>query len=229
MSELSPAPRPTEDRRMREAARVGAPKAEAGEPETDVGPIEPPATASAGSREGLHHGSGAPRPLDRTSAPGSAAPTPAAAGADATARAAMPGLLRDVDVRVVPAVDAAPGAQIEASAEDALTEAKQHWRALGERLRASYPPTGGEREQAGNGEASARSEAAELPFTHRRALPTQGKGEAEATPRRSEMIIRHLEIRIVAAANERAPAAENRPPAPDAGAWQTAARHYLRL
>jgi hypothetical protein len=212
------------------SARARLPKAEEDEPETDVAPIEPPATASAGSRESLPLGNGAPRALDRTSASGSAAPTRAAAGADPMVRAAMPGLLRDVEVRVVPAPGATPGAQAGQSAEDALTEAKQHWRALGERLRASYPPTGsGERERAGNGEASARSEAAEPSFAHRRALPAQGTGETDATPRRPEVIIRHLEIRIVAAANERAPAAENRPPAPDAGAWQTAARHYLRL
>jgi hypothetical protein len=164
---------------------------------------------------------------DRTSRPLGEAPAPGSE-TDQRARAAQPGLLRDVEVRVVSPLLATPRAPIRPEPDDPRPELAERWRELGARLRAAHPPTGRATalEEVGESEASARPEIA-APALVPQAQPAPNGSKAAL--RRSELIIRHLEIRIVAAAKQSAPAAESRPPEPPAGAWQTAARRYLRL
>lgn len=145
---------------------------------------------------------------------------------------ARPGLLRDVEIRPLAAVDAARGAPAEREPDDALPELKERWRDLGARLRATHPPgaPGARSEGDGKHGVSTRRETAEPPTVAVARYPMEAAaGEATAAQPRPELIIRHLEIRIVAAAKEPAAAATSRSPAPAAGAWQTAARRYLRL
>ena len=218
------APQPTEAGPTRPTAEGKAPTNEAGQPETDFR-VEPPAPPGVDAGSSLQPRDRAPRPLEPV-------PAPASAEADQTASPARPGLLRDVEIRVVSPLGAAPGAPIGPQPGHPLPGLKERWRELGARLRATHPPTGRgtEREEATNGEAATRPEVAVppvVPYTRRQAQ--LAANEAGTAPRRSDLIIRHLEIRIVAAAKETAPAGESRPPEPLAGAWQTAARRYLRL
>jgi hypothetical protein len=180
----------------------------------------------------LLHRDAAPHAPDRLPSPEPGSGRPAASGGDQTVTVPRPGLLRDAEISVVSAADAVRGGPVAGRAGDALPELQERWRELGARLRATHPPTarGAGPEEAGNGEAAMRPEAAEPPTATIARHPRQPASvEPTAAQRRSELIIRHLEIRIVAPAKEMAPAAEGPSPAPLAGAWQTAARRYLRL
>jgi hypothetical protein len=205
--------------------------AEKGRPETDIA-MAPPAAPAAAARPTLPHRDVAAQPLDRRSAPEPASAIPAVARTDQTVSTSGPGLLRDADIRVVPAVDAMRGAPVDRRPEDAPPELEERWRELGARLRAMHPPNARDagREGARNAEVSTRPEAVEAAAVAlaRHATPP-APGEPSAAQHRSELIIRHLEIRIVAAAKEPAPVAKSRSPAPVTGAWQSAARRYLRL
>jgi ribonuclease E len=225
------APRPTADGPTGPTAEAEAPTAEKRRPETGIA-MAPPATPEAGARPSAPPRNVAPQPLDALPAPEPGSTIRAAAGADQTASIARPGLLRDAEIRVVSAVDAVRGAPVDRQPDDALPELKERWRELGARLRATHPPPapGARREGTSEGEASTRPEAADPPAVALARPPTRlAPGGPTAAQHRPELIIRHLEIRIVAAAKEAAPLADTRSPAPVTGAWQIAARRYLRL
>jgi hypothetical protein len=227
---MAPAPgstvQPTDGGPTWPTAEANAPTNEAGAAETDVR-IEAPEPPKADAGPSLPSRDRTARPLER-------APDPALLSSteeNQTQAGARPGLLRDVEVRVVSPLNAALGAPIRPRPGDPPPELQERWRELGARLRSTHPPTGSGAEP---GEVRKRQTAwLELaapplvPHAHRQAqLATN---QRETAPPRPELIIRHLEIRIVAAANEAAPAAESRPPDRLAGAWQSAARRYLRL
>jgi hypothetical protein len=194
--------------------------------------MAPPATPEADARPSSPPRNIAPQPRDALAAPEPGSAVRAGAEADRTASTARPGLLRDAEVRVVSAVDAVRGAPLDREADDVLPELKERWRELGARLRATHPPPapGARREETSEGEASTRPEAAESAAVALARHPTRLAPEGPtAAQHRPELIIRHLEIRIVAAAKETAPVADSRSPAPVTGAWQSAARRYLRL
>jgi hypothetical protein len=220
------APQPTEAGPTWPTTEANAPTNEAGAAETDVR-IEAPEPPGADAGPSL--------PIqDRTARPPERAPDPALLSSteeDQTQAGARPGLLRDVEVRVVSPLNAALGAPIRPRPGDPPPELQERWRELGARLRSTHPPTGSgaEPEEVRKGQTAWPELAAPplVPHAHRQAqLATN---QRETAPPRPELIIRHLEIRIVAAANEAAPAAESRPPDRLAGAWQSAARRYLRL
>jgi hypothetical protein len=223
------APRPTADRPAGGAAEAATPTAEERPPEAGRA-MQRPAIPGADAPPSSSPPKAAPRPLH--SRPTPEEDSTISPGADRTGGTARPGLLRDVEIRVLSAVDAARGARAGREPDDAIPELKERWRDLGARLRATHPPVApvARSEGAGKHEASTRPEAAEPPAVAVARYPGKAApGEATAAQRGPELIIRHLEIRIVAAAKEPAAAATSRSPAPVTGAWQTAARRYLRL
>jgi hypothetical protein len=223
--------RPTEDGPTGPTAQAKTPTIEKRGLDNDIA-IAPPAGPARDARPSLPYRDAAAQAPGRLPAPAPGSGIPRAAGGDQTVSVPRPGLLRDAEISVVSAADAVPGGPVARGAGDALPHLQERWRELGARLRATHPPTapGAGPEEAGNGEAPLRPEAAEPPTAAIARHPRQpAPVEPTAAQRRSELIIRHLEIRIVAPAKETAPAAEGPSPAPLAGAWQTAARRYLRL
>jgi hypothetical protein len=212
-------------------AAVRAPTAEKGRPKADIA-MARSAVPAAAAPPTLPYRDVTLQPLDRLPASEPSSAIPASARTDQTMSTSRPGLLRDAEIRAVPALEAARGARVDRWPQDPRPELAERWRALGARLRAMHPPNARDtgREVAGNGEAATRPEAADpaAVAVARRPMPPV-PGGASTAKHRPELIIRHLEIRIVAAAKEPAPPAKSRLAAPATGAWQTAARRYLRL